>query len=203
MNKLPVLLQWCFIFLYREMGRGRSPARGRSHPVQPKEVDALATDALTKSVAAWNAKVRFNQIAIDRESIKWMANGNVEITLKLDTAMGNIDLMEFNDFMETQLSSPSTVRIEDGHIVFVAENESILQAVPQYRYRWRTRMARFLESVYAFLLAIGIVFLVLLVVFGLPSIFPGFYGGIGSFIWEGIKAIVFRLFTPVSPPPCQ
>jgi hypothetical protein len=171
--------------------------------VQPKEIDALATDALTKAVTAWNAKVRFNQIVIDRDSTKWMANGNVEIILKLDTTMGNIDLMEFNEFMESQLSSPSTVRIEDGTIVFVAENESILQAVPQYRFRWRTRMARLLESVYSVIFTIGIIGLLLLVVFGLPSIFPGFYQEIGTFIWESIKAIVFRLFNPVSPPPCQ
>lgn len=177
------------------MGRGRSPARGRSHPVQPKEIDGLTTDALTKAIVAWNAKVRYNQVAAERDSIKFMANGNVEITLKLDTSMGNLDFVEFNDFMETQLSSPSTLRIEDGNVIFVAENESILQAVPQYRFRWRTRMARIFESIYSVVFSLGLLALVVLVVFGLPAIFPGFYQAIGLSIWGWVRAVFTRLFS--------
>jgi len=147
--------------------------------------------------------VRYNQIVIDRESTKWMANGNVEIILKLDTSMGNIDLIEFNEFMEGQLSSPSTVRIEEGAIVFVAENESILQAVPQYRFRWRTRMARFLESVYAVIFGAGIIGLVILLLFGLPAIFPGFYREVGYYVWEFLKKLVGGVFGFTSPPSCE
>jgi hypothetical protein len=163
--------------------------------VQPKEIDGLTTDALTKAVAAWNSKLRYNQVTIERESTKFMANGNVEITLKLDTSMGNLDLVEFNDFMEGQLSSPSTMRIEDGNVIFVAENESILQAVPQYRYRWRTRMARYLESLYSVVFGFGMLALLLLIVFGLPSIFPGFYQAVGTSIWGWLAAVFTRLFS--------
>jgi hypothetical protein len=185
------------------MGRGRSPARGRSHPIQPKEIDALATEAVAQALTAWNARLRYNQVTADVSAAKLLANGNLEIILRLDTSTCDFDMLEFADFMENQVCAPCTVRYEGGNHILVAENETILQAVPKYRFHWRVQAVRWLEALYAVIFKIGLFGLIILLVFGLPAIFPGFYKVVGTYLWDFVKGFFAAIATAVSPQVCE
>lgn len=138
--------------------------------------------------------MQFTQISINRDTYKWLDNGNVEVTLCPETLRSEIDLVEFNEFMESQLRSSCSVRMVGGNLIFVAENDSILQAIPKHRYRFRTKLAAWLESFYEVIFALGLIFLALVLFYLLHSVSPNFYKNIPVVLWEFFKSLLSFLW---------
>jgi hypothetical protein len=126
--------------------RARSPARGRSHPVPPKDVDALTAQALENAIEAWNASQFLNRVEWDKKSIQWLQNGNVEVLFKPDTDHDSFDTVEFADFIKAQLGAPTSVRTKDGQLILVTENDGVLDMLPKFKYRWKKKVAVCLEN---------------------------------------------------------
>jgi hypothetical protein len=146
------------------MTRGRSPVRGRSHVVEKREVDQLARDAIEMACRKWNDKIKFEQVLVEGESMKWLANGNIEAALRIDSARTDLDFQEFVAFMLAELGSEVSIRLDDGKPVLVAVNQAILDTIPQYRFRWRARWARLIEKAQSVVFNVGIVMILSMLV---------------------------------------
>lgn len=132
--------------------------------MEKREVDQLARDAIESACKKWNTKIKFDQVLIESESIRWLGNGNVEVPLKIDSMRIDLDFQEFCAFMLAELGSEVSVRLDDGKPVLVAVNQAILDQLPQYRFRWRARWIRWLEKAQEIVFNMGIVAIVLAIV---------------------------------------
>lgn len=128
--------------------------------MEKREVDQLVRDAIDAACRKWNDKIKFEQVLIEAEHMRWLQNGNVEVPLKIDSNRTDLDFLEFTAFMLGDLGSEVSIRLDDGKPILVAVNQAILDTLPQYRFRWRARWARWLEKAQEFVFNMGIVVII-------------------------------------------
>lgn len=174
--------------------RARSPARGRSYPVVPKDLDNLTAQALEDAILRWNLKEPLNRVEWNKNEIQWLQNGNVEVIFRPNTDQDSFDTVEFAGFIGAELGAPTSVRSKDGYLILVTENASVLEMQPQFKYRWKKRVARWLENIQWFLLWTGVfvlcVVVILLPFFLAPGYARAFFVGIWNFFRVGLLNFV-------------